>query len=94
MSGREELSLEEAIVIRLVYSTLGHPNRASRHLLSRAEALIRDRADEAAKRFTKGLCTKCWGDGWNYVSQSTLRGPCEVCKGTGRSLNPEGEGNG
>lgn len=84
MSEIAELSLEEALAVHFAYSKLGHPNRAQSHLVSTAREIIEARAAEAAQRFTKGLCTTCWGDGWNRISDSMLRGPCEACNGSGR----------
>jgi len=81
----------DALLLLQEFAHAGYKSRALETVLFRARKVI---ADEAARRlqdFVGELCATCWGDGWNRLSPTILRGPCETCNGTGRRPEPPSE---
>ena len=83
-----ELSLAEAIAIRDRYGKIGNKNHLTRNILYEANRIIDQSAEAAFERVSKGICTDCWGDGFNRIGPGLLGGPCGKCKGTGRIPAP------
>lgn len=74
----------EALIILREYQSMPYKNKAASHVVSQANRVLTDEATRLMQEQVKPLCTACWGDGFNRVSEAILSGPCEVCKGSGK----------
>jgi len=87
-----KLTLVEAIACKLAFSSLGYPDKVKRRVLIEADKIIQEEALKAASRIEAGLCTTCWGDGFNRSVPAILRRRCHACGGSGFAAISKAEG--
>ncbi len=75
----------EALIVLREYKDLPYKAKAAQYVCSQANKVLTEEATRLMQEQTRGLCTKCWGDGFHRISGSMLSGPCESCNGSGRS---------
>ena len=84
------MTLPEAQAVLDHFGPMAYLNKFQVRVVAQAKAVVSKAAEQTMAVEMKGVCTRCYGDGFHRITNDLLSGPCQLCDGTGRMPSSRG----